>query len=160
MTFEPDDTDNTDFAHMTPAEPAGCTVQCCTGRHGKSLQHACRRGSTSSLKAAGDCSRLLVLAAMASCQTQSALLLDVSVRPSNAEAGPSEEPPSETLGGLHACLPELASAGSCPVAACAEGCLAGGGAGTKPCCGGCALTQAATGVLPSLAAVAAAASPQ
>jgi len=101
-----------------------------------------------------------VLAAMASCQAHSALLLDVSARPSNAESGPSEEPPSETHGRLHACLPELASASLCPMAACAEGCLAGGGAGTKPWCGGSAPTQAATGVLPSLAAVVAAASPK
>jgi len=52
-----------------------------------------------------------VLAAMASCQAQSALLLDVSASPLNVEAGPSEKPPSETKGGLHAGLPELASAG-------------------------------------------------
>jgi len=97
---------------------------------------------------------------MASCQAQSALLLDVSASPLNVEAGPSEKPPSETKGGLHAGLPELASAGSCPMAACAKGGLAGGEAGTKPWCGGCALIQAATGVLPSLATVTAAASPQ
>ena len=125
-------------------------LQSCTRRHGKSLRYACNKGLTFCMRAAGDCSRLLVLAAMASCQAHSALLLEVSARLLNVEAGPSEEPPSEQHGRLHACVPEPASAGPCPMAACAEGCLAGGMQAPSPgeeavhphklprgCCPGC-----------------------